>query len=264
MKINHLLTLLFLALTYPSYAQTIVETQFWRRGNTLSKKLKAAGREVLHLDANGRPVLFYPNDGSDSHVVYYYDATGKLQREVTYAAHGDSSVKQYEPGGRVATEINYSGSRLAYHFKRYVYRSDGLPDTIYTTWTNKGDRVVNDQLIHLYDGQGRLTKKMYRDTISKETTRIIYHYEKDTSGSLKVKEYRVNGRNKKKLIRWAKYNAKGLIKEEWEDNNWISYRYQYNERGEWTVKQVHTAVDLLGGMGSWQFKGEYRRSWTQE
>jgi hypothetical protein len=142
--------------------------------------------------------------------------------------------------------------------KKYNYDPSGSLKDVSWTQRNKKWDSVDYYESYQYDAEGRLVYKEQKRSIlghANGTTGWKYSYEL-IDGNMKMTEtWFVNGKKKNKK-KYTLYNDKGLIVRTRDGSDHTKYIYEYDEKGDWIVKQFCVKDS---GIGMWRCEGEFRR-----
>lgn len=128
--------------------------------------------EAYTYDAAGNLVMMQSFGYSGYTEEYFYDASGKLQKQIcTYAEDGSifsgmkiETVYNYDEAGRKESQYEYqyiedfSGEVVRYEGKKIFYQYDALGNLIREDWyTSKGDKM--QYVIYTFDAEHRSEKR---------------------------------------------------------------------------------------------------------
>jgi hypothetical protein len=175
-----------------------------------------------------------PHDGIEKRIIYRYNDKKNLVAEEEYP---------HDPWKPV---------------KKYNYDPSGSVTDIHWIQRDKKEDSIDHYESYQYDTEGRLIYKEQKRSVRGRaygTMAWKYSYEL-IDGNMKVTEtWFVNGKKKNKK-KYTLYNEKGLIVRTRDGSDYTKYTYEYNEKGEWIVKQLCVKDSSIG---MWRCEGEFRR-----
>ncbi len=239
-KARQLCILLLLFTITTLRAQKIYEITFWdyNKPATKNKKKILSSIEIYNTDDLLVEVRNGPlGDSLCDRTVFGYNA--KKQKV---------SESQYYFGNHLSVTRNFG------------YDESGLLKTItYKSRNKKGDRFVVTESF-FYNENGLLTLKIKTADCCVSPEKWTYTYQQ-TGDTKKVTwlYYYANKKNPKRKI--TVYNSKGSVISEASDGELTTYKYEYDQDGEWTVKKVCTRLSKIG---PWICEGEFKRTLVQK
>lgn len=208
----------------------LIVSQYNERGNIVTEETYGDGGERL----TKRDLYIYDSTGTRLLSSEYHDLLNNTITWMHYKYDGRGRLDAYHPVGNEWTAL-------------YRYRSRGYPASLTTI---AGD-TVNSRKVFRYDRRGRLKSDSYGSYV----TRYEYH----TSGTLRsasnrsqVELYDRNGDMVKTVVYITTHGEDGSTEVE---EGITEAFYEYDERGNWTVRRLVSDGETYG---AWVRKIEYR------